>query len=451
MSKILPTIGPKTEKLKDIKKIISFSDFLRLNGSHNTLAWHEKISKIIKSINPTIKILFDLPGIKPRTANKSELEINLNDKIVFYFGKYPKKIDGIKVKITQPLPVTEKKIKHFSISDGKFLFHSKKKCKNYIIGKSLSKFTLLTRQGLNIPHSKYNEKKQLKIYLKFLAKCKKRIKFDAIGLSFVQTGMVTRLIKLKFRNLAIISKIENSERLKNLKSICQNSNGIMIDRGDLAAEIGDQKLFDSILEISKECNKQSIPLIMATENLGSMLTKNSPNKSEIVSLGFSNLLKIDRIMLSEETSISNNWKQTLKWLNKFLTSLENKQAHKTQVKKSDFFWEIFKSIKNIPVILFTKKGYAINNILNTNQDAEFFVFTDNNKVDTVSKLRSNVHSIMTDKFDNTNLNNFINKNIKRNIKLLFKNSSNAILIYVANPRKNSRANTLQFVSRRDYK
>ena len=130
--------------------------------------------------------------------------------------------------------------------------------------------------------------------------------------------MVTKLIKSKFHNLAIISKIENSEGLKNLKSICQNSNGIMIDRGDLAAEIGDEKLFDSILEISNECNKHCIPLIMATENLGSMLVKNSPNKSEIVALGFSNLLKVDRIMLSDETAISNNWKRTLKWLNKYL-------------------------------------------------------------------------------------------------------------------------------------
>ena len=103
MSKILPTIGPKTEKLEDIKKIISFSDFLRLNGSHNTLNWHEKISKTIKSINPTTKILFDLPGIKPRTANKSKLEINLNDKVVFYFGKSPKEIDGIKIKIMYSL------------------------------------------------------------------------------------------------------------------------------------------------------------------------------------------------------------------------------------------------------------------------------------------------------------------------------------------------------------
>ena len=103
------------------------------------------------------------------------------------------------------------------------------------------------------------------------------------------------------------------------------------------------------------------------------------------------------------------------------------------------------------MILFTKKGYAINNILKVNQNIEFFVFTDNNKVNTVNKLRANVHGIMTDKFDNTNLNNFINKNIKRNIKLLFKNSSNAVLVYVANPRKNSRANTLQFISKQDYK
>ena len=167
MSKILPTIGPKTEKLEDIKKVMDFSDFLRLNGTHNTLDWHKKISKKIKFINPDTKILFDLPGIKPRTANKSKLEINFNDIVVFYFGKYPKKINGIKIKITRPLPVVKKKNKYFSVSDGKFLFYFKKRYKNYIIGKSLSKFTLLTKQGLNILHSKYNEKKQLKVYLKF--------------------------------------------------------------------------------------------------------------------------------------------------------------------------------------------------------------------------------------------------------------------------------------------
>ena len=129
MSKILPTIGPKTEKLEDIKKVMGFSDFLRLNGTHNTLDWHEKISKTIKLINPTTKILFDLPGIKPRTANKSKLEINFNDKVVFYFGKYPKKIEGIKIKTTRALPEIKKKINILVSPMVNFFFTLKKDTK----------------------------------------------------------------------------------------------------------------------------------------------------------------------------------------------------------------------------------------------------------------------------------------------------------------------------------
>ena len=47
----------------------------------------------------------------------------------------------------------------------------------------------------------------------------------------------------------------------------------MIDRGDLAAEVGNHKLFDSVIEITKETKKQGKPLIMATENLNSMIMR----------------------------------------------------------------------------------------------------------------------------------------------------------------------------------
>ena len=451
MSKILTTIGPKTEKIKDLKKVIGISDFLRLNGSHNTLNWHKKISTRIKNINSKVKILLDLPGIKPRTGNESTLEINKNERVVFYYRNCPKKIKGIKIKTTNLIPMTKKQTKYFSISDGRFLFSFKGRYKNYVIGKSLSKFNLNSNQGINIPESKYNEKKQIKIYLKFLKRFIKEVKFDAIGLSFVQTATVVKLIKSRFPNITVISKIENSEGLKNIKQICQNSDGIMIDRGDLSAEIGDEKLFDSILEISDECKKQKKPLIMATENLGSMLTRNSPTKSEIISLGFSNLLRVDRIMLSEETAISNNWERILRWLNQYLISQEKKNIKNQTKEKEDDFWEVFKSIKNTPIILFTKKGYAINNIIDANRNSDFFVFTDNKKIDTINKLRSGITSILTDKFDSKNLIKFININIKKNFNNIFKKASKAVLVYVANPRKNSRANTLQFISKLDFK
>ena len=78
MSKILPTIGPKTEKLEDIKKVMDFSDFLRLNGTHNTLDWHKEIINVIQRTQPKVPILFDIPGRKIRTLSLDTCK-NLQD------------------------------------------------------------------------------------------------------------------------------------------------------------------------------------------------------------------------------------------------------------------------------------------------------------------------------------------------------------------------------------
>ena len=52
-------------------------------------------------------------------------------------------------------------------------------------------------------------------------------------------------------NKIIVSKIENDQGCKNLNSICKSSDIIMIDRGDLAAEIGDTNLYAQTIKISK--------------------------------------------------------------------------------------------------------------------------------------------------------------------------------------------------------
>ena len=60
------------------------------------------------------------------------------------------------------------------------------------------------------------------------------------------------------------------------------------------------------VHVSNECKKNGTPLILATENLGSMINRESPAKSEVISLGFSKQLNVDRIMLSEETATYKN-------------------------------------------------------------------------------------------------------------------------------------------------
>ena len=78
-----------------------------------------------------------------------------------------------------------------------------------------------------------------------------------MGLSFVQNESIIKSIKRISSNKLIVSKIENTQGCKNLEKIIYHSDLIMIDRGDLGAEIGDSNLFKMIEKISKKTKETS--------------------------------------------------------------------------------------------------------------------------------------------------------------------------------------------------
>ena len=450
MAKILPTIGPATENSSNLKQVLKFSSFIRLNGSHNSISWHSQISKKIKKIKPDTAILLDLPGMKPRTNNKFELNILKNERVNFFFKKKVIKDRFVKsIELTRPIPELKGKLNFFSVSDGKYLFKIIKIGKHNILGKSLSNFILRPKQGVNIPNSIYNEKKQIEIYFNFINKVKKKVYFDSIGLSFIQNDEILKILRKKLPNINLISKIENTEGLKNMEKICLNSDAVMIDRGDLSAEIGENNLFEATDKIISFCKKNGIPTILATENLDSMLINQTPSKSEIMSLAYFVSKKIDRIMLSDETATSKNWKNILIWLKTFLAKNINKKIIQ---EKDDFsIWQLLKNFSTLPIILFTKKGYAINNLLKLENTYTPIIFTDNKKIYNLNNLREKVISLLTQKFKKKGISSFINKNIIKNLKLIFSEKNKAILVYIADPKTNSRVHTIQLISREDYK
>lgn len=453
MSKILPTIGPMTEDESSLKKILSLSSLVRINGSHGNLKWHSAISKKIKNLKPDAKILLDVPGIKPRTKNKLDINIKKNEVILFYYNSnfvIRKNFFKFKrIEITNPLPKISKKSNTFTISDGQFNFKLIEYGKNYIIGKATEKFILKPKKGLNIPLSEYDESLQKKIYLKFLEKFK-TVKFDAIGLSFIQNDSILKYIKKKYPNYVIVSKIENSIGLNNIYQITLNSDVIMIDRGDLSAEIGEKNLYQAIINISKISKDNGKPLIMATENLDSMMLRKSPTKSEIISLGHSLSLKSDKIMLSDETATSDNWYMIMQWLNNFILNFEKKEVLNNK-KDNQILWQILDNIVDLPVVIFSKKGFALSQLAKIRDDIDLTVFTDSSKVSTLCNFRTNTNIFHIDSFDKSHLSKHIYKNIKKNKKFIFKNNNQALLIYVAYPRKNSRANTISIISIEDFK
>ena len=314
---ILVTLGPKSATFPSIQKIGRHTKFFRLNGSHNTIDWHVKVSKLIKKALPEALILLDIPGIKPRTNNAEVIEITKNEPVIFYHG--PKVPDNTikSIELTKPLPEITEGIDSFSLSDGLYEFELLEAKQNYVRGRSKNDFRLLPRKGLNLPGSIYNDEIQLQVYQDFLNKARK-VNFDAIGLSFIQNDATLEHIREKFPGKLLVAKIENKLGVENVKKIVDCSDVIMIDRGDLLAEVSIKNFYPSIVKIGMNTTSTKRPLIMATENLESMQYRLQPSKSEIIALQHSINLGSDFLMLSDETATSDLYMNTIDWLNQFL-------------------------------------------------------------------------------------------------------------------------------------
>ena len=314
---ILVTIGPKSEELSSIKEISKYTKFFRLNGSHNTIDWHVNVAKLIREACPSAMILLDIPGIKPRTNNPKAIKIKKDETILFSHGLKSVR-GGIKqIPLTNPLPKINKGVSSFSLSDGSHEFDLLDHTDNSVYGKSKEDFRLLPKKGLNIPASIYNDDLQLEVYLKFLEKVKK-VDFNAVGLSFVQNSESLKAVRKIFQDKLLVSKIENKLGVKNRGEITKCSDMIMIDRGDLFAEVGITNFYKSIMDISSTTKSYGRPLIMATENLDSMRYRLQPSKSEIIALQHSIKIGSDLLMLSDETATSGLYMNTIRWLNTFI-------------------------------------------------------------------------------------------------------------------------------------
>ena len=320
MIKTLVTVGPNSLNLDDLTHFAEKTKLFRLNGSHSTVEWHKKAIGMIRDVSPDSFILMDIPGIKPRTENLELTNIKQGEIIHFGEGGGGNKFKTIR--LSKPLPKYPSDLKRFSVNDGQFIFETIQTGEGFVVGKSISEFELLPKKGINLPGSVYNEQLQFEIYCEFLKKIEE-LSIDGIGLSFVQTGELAGKMRSLAKDLVIVSKIENSEGLKNAKAIAKKSDAVMIDRGDLAAEIGLHGLYSAVETIALQTKLLGKPMIMATENLETMINRETPSKSEVMSIAHSASIGADCIMLSEETAVSPNAKIILEWLHGFGKEIEH--------------------------------------------------------------------------------------------------------------------------------
>ena len=129
-------------------------------------------------------------------------------------------------------------------------------------------------------------------------------KIDYVALSFVQSHkeLINLWRKIKYPT-KIISKIECSNAINDLKNIIEFSHGIMIARGDLAVEMGYEKVPFIQKRAIKMAQYYNAEAYVATQMMESMIHNNIPTRAEVSDVANAVIDGATGVMLSAETSI----------------------------------------------------------------------------------------------------------------------------------------------------
>ncbi|XP_040989567.1 pyruvate kinase isozyme G, chloroplastic isoform X6 [Juglans microcarpa x Juglans regia] len=129
---------------------------------------------------------------------------------------------------------------------------------------------------------------------------------DFYAVSFVKDARVVNELKdyLKSCNadIHVVVKIESADSIPNLHSILSASDGAMVARGDLGAELPIEEVPLLQEDIIQRCHSMRKPVIVATNMLESMINHPTPTRAEVSDIAIAVREGADAIMLSGETA-----------------------------------------------------------------------------------------------------------------------------------------------------
>lgn len=311
-TKVICTIGPASDSAEVMEKMVNEGmNCARINLSHATedgiLKTIDNIREVRKATNLPVALLYDTKGPEFRTLKFENGGVSLKRGDTIKMSKTCNKGSELEFGVNHSDAIDFIEVGDKVLIDNALLeLEVIKKENDHVLLKALGDGKIQDHKTINVPG--------VNLKLDFMSDDdRKDITFaathscDYLALSFVNAKEdvieAREIVEKAGGDALIISKIESQRGIENIDEIIDESDGIMVARGDLGVEAPMEELPMIQKDIIRKCREKGKVAIVATEMLASMYESPRPTRAEVSDVANAILDGTDCVMLSGETTI----------------------------------------------------------------------------------------------------------------------------------------------------
>ncbi|HYP06058.1 MAG TPA: pyruvate kinase [Bryobacteraceae bacterium] len=310
-TKIVATLGPSTDTAESIRKLLEAGvDVFRLNASHGTQEDHGRRLRLVReeaaAMGLHAGILMDLQGPKIRLGTFENGGCTLETGTEFRITT--EQIVGTCARAATTYKDFVKDVQpgnQVLLADGSVELRVLSKTGTDAVCQVVSGGPISDRKGINLPGVEVSASSLSKKDLSDL-RFGLEAGIDFVALSFVRKRDDVLRLRLYLEeadsHVQIVAKIEKPEGWTNLDAILEETDGVMVARGDLGVEMALEKVPFIQKSIIERARKHGKFVITATQMLESMIENPFPTRAEVSDIANAIYDGTDAVMLSAETS-----------------------------------------------------------------------------------------------------------------------------------------------------
>ncbi|MBI3679671.1 MAG: pyruvate kinase [Acidobacteria bacterium] len=421
-TKIVATLGPASRSEATVRSLIQAgADVFRINASHARDGEIEEtirlVRRVAESVDALTGVLLDLQGPKIRLGSFENGGVELATGARFILTTEP--VPGNRERASTSYAGLAADVQpgdRILLADGGVTLRAIDSDGVQVVCEVVSGGAISDRKGINLPGVQVSTPSLTK---KDMADLRVALEngADLVALSFVRRRddilRLRHFLEEHEGNVPMIAKIEKPEGWRNLEEILDESDGVMVARGDLGVEMALEKVPPIQKAIIQRARQHGKFVITATQMLESMVEHPFPTRAEVSDVANAIYDGTDAVMLSAETSTGRHAVEAVRMMARIASEAESSIREKgfqplPSAGEMAFpriiaqaAYEAVQMARASAIVVFSVSGSSGRLVASYRPPVPIYVFTHTPEVARQLSVIYGVHPILAPQTDNT--------------------------------------------------